>query len=187
MLRRHAFVLAVALLAVSGCGVDRPSLEPTVIAPEATRVVPSQVPIATASPSWSPAMGLPEGLPIDQTLEPVSRSRPTREAKAVLDMCVPSGDLDAVAGMALLPARDVHRYMLSNGNEPELRGSSLLVWAVQLDGTFLRRRGTVIDPLCVATPNGVWGVFAPYGHVGEPFTPPADFVPPSMALPPLAP
>ena len=186
MRRREAFALVAVIVASVGCGSDLTSPEATEPEPEQTSVATSPAASATVAPTSSAVTGLPAGLPVDQTLEAVSRSDPTPAAKAALDACVRAGEIDSVVGMAQLPAREVHRFMLTNGNEPELDVDGV-VWAVQLEGEFFGRRGAVIDPLCVVLPNGRPVTFAPYGVVGRPFTPPADFLPPSMALPPLAP
>lgn len=92
---------------------------------------------------------------------------------------------DLVAGMAQLPARDVRRFMLTNGNEPELQ-TDALVWAIQYDGVIPGRRGDTIDPLCVLVGAETY-IYAPYGVEGQPFSPPPDFTGPAAALPPLEP
>jgi hypothetical protein len=137
------------------------------------------------------AVAMPDlpDVPIDRTLTPVSRSNPSEEAKAALDRCVKPEEMSLVVGMARLPsARDVRRYTLTNGNEPELQ-DEVPVWAVQLKGEVWYRFGTVFHPLCVVK-NGEALLFAPYGgrhQDGSVWYPPADFTPPILALPPLAP
>ena len=107
-------------------------------------------------------------------------------ALTALDQCVRAEDRGKIVGMAQLPARDVHRFTYTNGNEPELQTDEL-VWAIQMEGQFLSRRGgQTIDPLCVVI-DGAPITYAPYGQVGETFEPPSDFAPPIAALPTLAP
>ena len=183
---RRALVVMLAALTIEACsaspGVASGPAEP-----------------ATARPA-QPALGMPD-VPVDPTLKAVSRTNPPADAKEALNLCVREGELDNVVGMAQLPARDVHRFSLTNGKEPELQ-TDTLVWAIQFKGTFFSRGGAdVIDPLCVvidltAAHGGyVAGTssigtaihYVPYGRVGETFTPPKDFVPAVAALPPLAP
>ena len=147
-------------------------------APEATE---------TANPTIAatPGMGIPN-VPVDPSLQPVSLSNPPPGAMAALAICVRPEDMGKVAGMAQLPANQLHRFMLTNGNEPELK-TDTLVWAIQMKGLFPSRAvADIIDPLCVIV-NGIPSRYAPYGAASRPFTPPADFVGPEAALPPLEP
>lgn len=144
---------------------------------------------ASSTPSAATAAGaplLPE-VPVDTTLTPVSRSAPSPEAKAAMDLCLRAGELAAVAGMArLASARDVKNYMLTNGNEPELQ-ADVPVWVIQIKGIWNYRRWDAFNPVCVVK-NGVSMMFAPYGEPELPdWTPPPDFVGPRLALPSLAP
>lgn len=126
--------------------------------------------------------------PVDPDLTPVSLSHLSVAAKAAFDLCVLPDQAPAVVGMALLPsARDVRKYMLTNGNEPELQ-DDVPVWVVQLKGPVTYRFGTVFHPLCVVK-GGERFVFAPYGGEGRDgrWAPPDTFTPPQFALPPLAP
>src|SRR5262245_27064912 len=78
-------------------------------------------PSASAVSADIPVPALPS-VPVDWSLTPVSRGNPGAEARAALDLCVRPEDSGAVAGMALLPsARDVKKYMFTNGKEPELQ------------------------------------------------------------------
>jgi hypothetical protein len=127
-------------------------------------------------------------LPVDPALTPVSRSNPGPEAKAALELCVRPDELALVVGMALLPsAREVGRYMLSNGKEPELQDDAP-VWLVQLEGPVTYRFGTVFHPTCMVK-KGEPTLFMAYGgsQDGATWTPPVDFTPATRALPPLAP
>jgi hypothetical protein len=125
-------------------------------------------------------------VPVDTSLTAVSLSNPPAGAKEALAMCVRPEDLDKVAGMAQLPAKEVRRFTLTNGNEPELQ-TDKLVWAIQMKGSSASRTGVdVIDPLCVVI-DGISHKYVPYGGVDGKFVPPADFVPATAALPPLAP
>lgn len=136
-----------------------------------------------ASPQ--PALGMPN-VPVDTSLAAVSLSNPPVGAKEALSMCVRSEDLSKVAGMAQLPANQVHRFTLTNGNEPELQ-TDKLVWAIQMKGSFASRTGVgIIDPLCVVI-DGISHRYVPYGGVDGKFVPPADFVAATAALPSLAP
>lgn len=134
-------------------------------------------------------------VPVDTSLEAVSRTSLTASAKVALNLCVAPANLDQVVGMARLPANQVHRFTLTNGREPELQ-TDALVWAIQLKGLLPERASDAwIDPLCVvvqavppAFPLGATRYqFLPYGTLGEFFSPPRDFVWPEAALPSLAP
>lgn len=146
---------------------------------------------AVTSASSTPAAGgvvgappLPD-VPLDTNLVPVSRSNPSPEAKTALELCVRPGD--EVAGMArLASARDVQKYMLTNGREPELQ-VGVPVWVVQLRGAITYPFGTVLNPVCVVK-DGDATIYLPYGSAdASGWSPPSDFVGPRFALPPLAP
>ena len=139
---------------------------------------------ATDAPASAMVRGLPD-VPVDSTLEAVSKTNPDADAAAALDQCVRPGDIDKVVGMAHIPARDVHRFTLTNGKEPELE-TDALVWAIQLKGGIHSSFGVMLDPLCVVL-RGEPIQFVPYGLVGEPFAVPEGFVEAVAALPSLAP
>lgn len=186
---RHPIALVMLVGILSACGSQVPLPDPTRSEPEATSAVPSTGPTTTADATpiaEALVTGLPIDLPIDQTLIGVSRSNPAPAAQSAMDACLRSGEIDAVIGMAQLPAREVRRFMLTNGNEPELQGEQL-VWAVQLKGDISYRGRAITDPLCVVLANGRPVIFAPYGQAGERFTPPEGFIQPTVALPPLLP
>jgi hypothetical protein len=145
-------------------------------------------PQAAPSPSVPAATGF-RGLPIDTSLEAVSPDDP--EVAAALNLCVRPDQRPLIVGMARLPANEIHRFMLTNGNEPELAADEL-AWAIQLQGHVLISTRApagnivVINPLCVVI-GGTPTTYAPYGQEGTPFSPPPDFVWPAVALPPLLP
>jgi hypothetical protein len=149
--------------------------------------------VPSASPSAAPAIGPASatpptgfpGLPIDPALAAVSLSNPPAGAAEALDLCVSPGVEDEVAGMAQLPASEVHRFTLTNGKEPELQTDSL-VWAIQLEGLIPSRFGRLIDPLCVVI-DGVRVTYEPYGSEGQQVVTLPGFVEPTSALPPLEP
>ncbi len=167
--------LALMLMALAACAVNPPTPEASVRASAA--VVTTDVPLVT------PRTGF-RGLPVDTTLTPVSLGNPPNDAERAMALCV-RGLEDRVAGMAKLPAREVHRFMLTNGNEPELQ-TDAAVWAVQYEGAIPGRRGNPIDALCVAVGTDRY-LYAPYGVADAPFSAPPDFVPPTAALPPIDP
>lgn len=142
---------------------------------------------AGSDPAGLAVPDLPE-VPVDIALSAVSRSNPSVAAKAALDLCVRPGEMSLVVGMALLPsARDVGKYMLSSGRDPELQDDTP-VWLVQLKGEVTYRSGTVFHPTCMVK-DGDRSIYAAYGgrQDGTTWYPPDDFVPPVLALPPLAP
>ncbi len=147
---------------------------------ETTGPNPSAESVATVLPA--PPLRV---LPVDPNLSAVSLANPSAEAKAAMDLCVRAGD--TVAGMAYLDsARDVRKYMLTNGNEPELQ-TDKPAWIIQFSGAWTFRNWTAYNPVCVVV-DGVRMIFAPYGTAadGPAWSPPADFVWPTVALPPLA-
>ena len=133
----------------------------------------------------SPELGMPD-VPVDSSLTPISRSAPAKAASAALNLCVREGEMDLVSGMAELPASEVHRFMLTNGKEPELQGDTP-VFAVQFKGPVPERYGTMIDPLCVVFEDGTRFYYMPYGLEGQPSKAPPDFKAATSALPPFSP
>jgi hypothetical protein len=168
-------------------------------------VVPSYCP-TTFAPAWTcPPVGsgdggapeacptpplttpdrLPTDLPVDSSLAAVSLSNPSPEASAALSRCVRRSDWDKIAGMAQLPARDLHRFTYTNGHEPELQ-TDALVWAIQLRGDNDDTVGIALDPLCVVIDGIAW-TYPPWGMAGEHYVAPSSFVLPGAALPSPAP
>ena len=138
-----------------------------------------------SSSAISAELGMPN-VPVDTSLEPISRSTPSQAAAAALALCVREGEIHLVSGMAQLPAREVHRFMLTNGKEPELQDDAL-VFAVQFKGAIPERYGAMIDPLCVVFEDGTRFYYMPYGTQEKPSKVPSDFTAATVALPPLAP
>jgi hypothetical protein len=128
-------------------------------------------------------------VPVDSTLAAVSRSNPGPDAKAALDLCGASDQLELVAGMALVPrARDVGKYMPTNGKEPELQ-SDTPVWLIQFKGELAHAHvGTVFNPVCMVM-NGDYTPYGPYGDRSgtKAATLLPGFTAPILALPTLAP
>ena len=173
----RSLVLVFIVTVASGCTAPAGALVST----DASSA-PSNSPGATGT--WV-APALPAA-PVDPGLAAVSKSSPTADAKAALDACVRPGD--TAVGMArLASARDAHKYMLSNGREPELQ-ADVPVWMVQLSGAWTFRGRTAFNPVCIVM-NGEATFYAPYGTAadGPNWSPPSDFVAPSLALPSLAP
>ena len=173
MTMRSAIMVSCLLVTLASCyspvspGAG-PSAEPTVLSEIAAPELPD--------------------VPVDGALMPVSRSKPSPDAKAVLDLCLRPGEISLVVGMArLASARDVGKYMLTGGKEPELNDDSP-VWLVQLRGKVVYRSWTNFNPVCMVKDGQVFN-YAPYGGVsgGKTWYPPEDFVQPTLALPPLAP
>jgi hypothetical protein len=88
----------------------------------------------------------------------------------------------------LASARDVQKYMLTNGREPELQDDTP-VWVVQLKGSIEYRWGTAFNPVCVVKDDGTRWIFLPYGGATRsgPWSPLPEVVGPELALPSLAP
>lgn len=179
MIRRAALVMVCVsiAIAVAGCRFSGLGAGSTAL------------PVASSPASGQTPVPLP-AVPVDQSLVAVSRSAPNAAAKAALDLCVRPDDMPRVVGMALLAsARDVRKYMLTNGNEPELQ-EDVPVWMIQLEGPVRYRTWTVVHPVCVVKGSARY-IFAPYGGEGPNgvWSPSADlgFTPPQLALPSMAP
>jgi len=175
---RAAVLFSWLALVAAGC-----TMPAGAVAPTGASAGPSSSSGAAAASGTAPDM---PAAPVDSSLAPVSMSNPPADAKTALDACVRPGD--TVAGMArLASARDAHKYMLSNGREPELQ-ADVPVWMVQLSGVWTFRGRTAFNPVCIVI-NGEATFYAPYGTVsdGPNWSPPSDFVAPALALPPLAP
>jgi len=128
--------------------------------------------------------------PIDARIAPVSRSSPSKDAKAAMDVCsIDQLGLDAIAGMGLIDhASDASLYAPLTGREPELK-SSVPAWMIQLQGWVPQLRGgeVWIDPICVVI-DGYGGFYAtgPVQFSDGTITSPMPAAsPPSYRLPPL--
>jgi hypothetical protein len=138
----------------------------------------------TNVPTASARLGF-RSLPIDGRLVPLSLSALAARDEAALDLCVRRENRSQIAGAAWLSsARDVGRYMPTNGNEPELQAAAP-VFLVQLQGKIPSRRGAVVDPVCMVQ-NGTSFHYVPYADNGLPV--PFDGMRlPTLSLPPLEP
>lgn len=131
--------------------------------------------------------------PVDANLAAVSRSKPEADAQAALDACNVTKDrLDTIAGMARVEkARDVQRYVVLTGREPNLKSDSP-TWVIQFRGEIYmpREAQTWIAPICVMVEGGDSGYFATGDVImldGKRVSPEPGPVSPSLALPSLAP
>lgn len=186
-MRRSGFLVAILIL-VSGCQASGTSTGQ----PDGKDDAPNAAsPTATASPSASTT-----GRPVNPSIEPVSRSNPSREATAALIACGASGLKGigvttefAIAGMGRVPhARDIPEYAYLWGVEPEIQTDSP-AWVIQMAGRVdVDATHWADDPVCVVI-DGKGTVFAPWasGTRRESFplvSPPTS---PTRALPTLAP
>lgn len=189
---RWSAVGAVLLVAVVGC--TAPGGVPSTVAPSTG---------ATVAPSTGGGAATTEptsvtGRPVDPSIAPVSRSKPSAEARKALDACqiLDNKLLDQVIGMGLVPrATDLPRYVNIPATQYEIQTDSD-AWTIALRGEVPQLKiGEVwIDPTCVNI-GGQQGWFAtgPVRKVlqgGEPgpLIPPSTLTPgPDLALPPLAP
>lgn len=149
--------------------------------------VPSSAPQVSVAPNVQGEVGY-AGLAIDTTLQSISRSNPTKEAKAAMDQCWGLDD-SHVVGAALVPeASDAAKYAPFVATQSELK-SDAPVWIVQYEGDWNFRGHVSHDPTCMVV-DGVGFFFVTHGGVGsdgqvtEPFAAPIS---PTLALPPLAP
>ena len=152
-----------------------------------------------ASPFCAPGSGAGSatGRPIDASIEPVSRSKPSREAQAALNACGANGpkgvgvtDQFAIVGMGLVAhARDVPEYVDLWGGEPEIQTDDP-AWVIQMGGRVDLGGGTswADDPVCVVV-DGRPTIFSPRtsGTATESHIPPTPPGSPTRALPALAP
>lgn len=134
----------------------------------------------------------PADRPVDPSVRPVSRSHPGGGAEMAMSVCnVATLGVDAIAGMGLIErAADARDYAPLTGREPELE-SMEPAWMIQFRGEIPQfRAGEIwIDPVCIVI--GDRGGFYATGPVrqrdGSISTPLPAPIPPSYALPPLAP
>ena len=110
-----------------------------------------------------------DGLPVDASLTPVSRSNPAPGARGALDACgitnftpdTPGNAiefldaLDQVAGMALLPSARRANDFAPFGPAPELKTDDP-VWIIQMGGWITFSGDKLESPTCVVVP-GKWG------------------------------
>lgn len=126
--------------------------------------------------------------PVDETLEAVSASAPTVEAKAAMELCNVDPAGGTISGMALVPSgKDVAKYVPMQGTEPELK-TERPVWVIQLKGEIEGRVGTMVDPTCVVV-SGIPTLYLTNGAIdnGVRWTAEPVKEPPTLSLPPLAP
>ena len=174
-----AVVVVVVLVMLVAVGGPRTAMT----SPSGTGSPPptgSASPATTTIPQPSNATGF-RGLPVDPSLTPVSLADPG--VSTALSACGWRDQWSKVAGMARLPANEVHRFMLTNGREPELQTDEQ-VWAIQFQGGVLARTAILVDPMCVVI-RGAPVIIAPYGNQGASFSPLPGFLWPQVALPPL--
>ncbi|HYK95597.1 MAG TPA: hypothetical protein VE011_07025 [Candidatus Dormibacteraeota bacterium] len=141
---------------------------------------------ACQSPPPSPTQQLGfRSLPVDASLVPLSRSHLAPDAEAALNLCiVPTSEGQIVGGALLASARDVAKYMPTNGNEPELQSDGP-VWLFQLTGTVFTPPGAMVNPVCMVRGSArVW--YYPYDAAGNPRQV-SGIQLPSLSLPPLTP
>lgn len=147
----------------------------------------------TPAPAPTARVGTYNGLPVDPSLTPVSRSSPAPEAARALEACVPEErtPVPSVAGMARVPARDVPRYVAIGVVPPDLDRDDP-VWVLQLRGevTDPRAQLVLVDPACVYVDGGggmyaVGGTRPTAGGALETFG--LGSLKPEAALPSLAP
>ena len=152
----------------------------------------SNLPLPLTPP---PVRPLPS-VPIDGTIEPVSRSRPGAAAAAALAACGVDRPprLDTVAAMGLVShAHDVPRYARMFGTEPELQ-TDAPAWVIQLAGRIDYAGHWADNPVCVVIGGQHW-TFAPEVYGGpdaetgqQVFNPNPSIAPdPPFRLPSLAP
>jgi hypothetical protein len=185
-----AGIVAVLVAACTVSASPTPSADPS----------PSPDGVAPAEPSAPPPAASPTPSTVrtvDPTIEPVSASAPSPDARKVMELCLAlklSGEVDVehVAGMGLIPhARDAVRYVPLTGREPELETDEP-AWLIQLRGEILLPRGfgTAFDPTCVVVGGDRYlYITGPIFHRGETTltTPLPIETPPDLLLPPLAP
>jgi hypothetical protein len=128
--------------------------------------------------------------PVDESIEPVSRSSPSPEAGEALHACDARGNedrLDAIEGMGLVPhATDVPRYTYLWGVEPEIQRTDP-VWVIQFAGRLTIDAYWADDPVCVVI-DGRPLFFAPgLSGRGDASSNPEQPNVPTLRLPPLAP
>jgi hypothetical protein len=173
---------------------------PSVPSPSQSSIRPSQA-VATGDIEPSAALTPPPvrplpSVPIDGTIEPVSRSRPGAAAAAALAACGVDRPprLDTVAAMGLVShAHDVPRYARMFGTEPELQ-TDAPAWVIQLAGRIDYAGHWADNPVCVVIGGQHW-TFAPEVYGGpdaetgqQVFNPNPSIAPdPPFRLPSLAP
>jgi hypothetical protein len=123
------------------------------------RIASSQMPVPTVGTAPAPTPPTPPA--VDGSIQPVSASQPSAEAKAALEACgVYDLGLEMVAGMGRLSqGKDAIRFGLS-ANAPQLQTQSP-VWVIQLRGEVPQLRiGQIwIDPICTVI-DGAPGFYA---------------------------
>lgn len=179
--------LMLATVAVMGCvapatGAGGPSGTPASAPLGAATIDPEAAGPATY------ATGTPMRQ-LDPTVEPVSRSKPSQEAAAVMDACWAGWfGVDSISGMGKIDhASDVAHYVPLMG--PELKSADA-AWVVTYSGKLDLPRGLgwAVNPVCVFL-DGDPILYTPeeYGQGDRSVQPAMPATPPSLMLPPLAP
>jgi len=144
---RWSAVGSLLLFAVVGC---------TAPGEPASTVEPSTGVTVEPSTGGSPATSEPTsatGRPVDPSIVPVSRSKPSAEASKALEACqIPDNTpLGQVIGMGLVPrAADLYRYINIPATQYEIQTDSD-AWAIALRGEVPQplSHEIWIDPTCV--------------------------------------
>ncbi|HWP62151.1 MAG TPA: hypothetical protein VNO86_01625 [Candidatus Binatia bacterium] len=182
-LYRSGAVVLAAIIFAGGCvapGAGRPaSSEVGGAGPDAPASLATETPPRTETPAPS--------RPVDSSLTPVSRSNPSPEAQAAIELC--GLDPTFVSGMAKVPkARDLPKYVRLTGKEPEIQVDEP-AWVITYSGRVIlpRALGWADDPICVVV-DGVRTVFLSGRHGrGDLESAPLPIPDPPFALPTLAP
>src|SRR6266566_8743257 len=133
--------------------------------------------------SFPPARSAsPVERPVDPSIQPVSKSKPSADAAAALKACGATAShpdrLAAIDGVGFVPhAIDVPNYTYLWGTEPEIN-TDHPAWVVQFKGKINLDAFWAIDPVCVSV-DGRTHMFSPgpYGSGDQQENPPTPNMP----------
>lgn len=201
-IKRRFLGTTIVVVLIGGCG--RGAAAPAASQPPAAAVPAPSITTAmsttlssstprSAAEASETAGATPTELPVGTSLEAVSRSHPTQEALAALDLChVTDGyGIDSVARMALVPHASVAgSYVPLTGREPYLQTQEpawLILFGKGIDmpmedATWYGAFCAVVDQAA-----GFYGTGDIVTNGGARTTPPPVEHPPTAALPTLAP